>query len=534
MNYIIIVFIFLIAACSKPIYTQKDSNQLSDNTTEIIAISDNVSVTKIILVDDPVIEELYTPEFDIPLLTKEDKELYLNYEYVIKEDTFDFPLVINHRVESYLKYYSKDYPLTFKKWMERANKYIYLVKDILRREGMPQQLAILPFAESGYDVGAYSHVGAGGMWQFMPATGKSYGLKINNWVDERQDFEKATFAAIRHLKELYKQLGDWYLAIAAYNAGFYKIYNGTKKYNTKDFFTLSKYRYLKDETKNYVPKFIALSILYYKYDQYGFSAPVTQPLLYEKVNFSQPVNLFVIADIIGCDYNSLKELNPDLKKPITPPDDEYSLKIPYGTKELLMEKIAGLKPDELLQVKIYNGKTGENISKIADKFGVSAGDIKTLNGFRYDKLLFNTYVFVPIKDKFNKKYQDDFAAAVKIDAPKVHVVKKGENLYNIAHKYGLSLNELISYNKGINPKLIKTGQPLVVVSDYKNAKKISKQRPYPGKLKYTLDRNKYKVKAGDNLWSIASAFNTSVNKLKKLNNLTTTVLRPGKILEIPD
>lgn len=535
MNYIFIVFLFFVAACSKPVYTEKNIEQFSDNATEITTVPlDNVSAPVTILVEKPILEDIYTPEFEISLFTPEDKELYLNYEYTIKEDSFDFPLVMNHRVEFYINYYSKKYPMIFQRWVERANKYIYMVKDILRREGLPQQLAVLPFAESGYNVDAYSHVGAGGMWQFMPATGKAYGLKINNWVDERQDFEKATLAAVRHLKDLYAQLGDWYLAIAAYNAGFYKIYNGVKKYKTKDFFQLSKYRYLKNETKDYVPKFIALSILYYKYDQYGFSPPTTPPLLYEKLNFSQPVNLFVVADVIGCSYDTLKELNPDLKKPITPPDDEYNLKIPYGKRDLLVEKTTGLKPDELLQVKIYYGKIGQDIKNIARKFGVTPNEIKALNGFRYDKLLFNTHVFVPIPDKFNQKYMDDFASAVKIDAPKIHIVKSGENLYNIAHKYGLSLNELISYNKGINPRLIKPGQPLVVVSDYKNSKKLTSKKTTAKMTRYQIDGNKYKVKAGDNLWSIASAFNTSVSKLKKLNKLRSSLLSPGKILEIPD
>ena len=540
MNYILLSILLFVASCSKVVYTEGHLNQTEsdDNITiaEMILYNDSLNppTAKIILVDEPVLEELYAPEFNIPLLTKEEKDLYLNYEYVIKEDTFDFPLVINHQVESHIRYYSKIYPSTFRNWMEKANKYIYLVKDILRREGLPQQLAILPFVESGYDVEAYSHMGAGGMWQFMPTTGKSYGLKVNEWLDERRDFEKATHAAVRHLNELYRQLGDWYLAIGAYNAGLYKIYSGIKKYKTEDFFTLSKYRYLKNETKEYVPKFIALSILYYKYEQYGFSPPTTQPLLYEKVNFSQPVNLFVIADIIGSNYNYLRELNPDLKKPITPPDDDYSLKIPYGKKESLLEKINGLKPEDLLQVKIYKGKTGESITSIANKFKVSEDEIKGLNGFRYSKLLFDTYVFIPIPGKFDKRYQNEFANAVKIDTPKVHVVKKGENLYNIAHKYGLSLNELISYNKGVNPKLIKPGQPLIVASDYKNIKKVTVKNSYKKKSSPQLDGNKYRVKSGDSLWSIASTFNTSVSEIKKLNNLTSTVLKPGRILEIPD
>lgn len=526
MRILIICCLILISACT-PIRGNFNSKPEVDNVTTTKDIQKNIVKKKV--VEDFTIEGLYCPSFDISEYLFDEKKFVLNYEYVINNNRYDIPLVVTPRVRYYLEMYTKKYPASFQNFLERSNKYIYLVKDILNREGLPLQLAILPFAESGYDTDAYSYVGAGGMWQFMPSTGKIYGLDINYWIDERRDFEKATIAAAKHLKYLYKNLGDWYLAIAAYNAGFYKIYNGLKKYKTNDFFKLAEKRYLKYETKDYVPKFIAFSIIYYNYLQYGFDPPSTSPLFYEKINLKQPVNLYVIADLIDTDVETLKELNPDLKKPITPPNDEYNLKVPYGTKSFLEEKIAKMSPNELLKVKIYKSKRGEIIENIAKRFKVNVDDIIKVNSLKYKRILYDTYLFIPEKDFMQMSFAKDFIEDVKIYAPKVHIVKSGETLWNIAHKYGLTLKDLIKNNRDIDPKSIRPGQPIVIAQNV-SQKTLKREKSYS--TKRSLINGQYIVQSGDTLWDIARDFNTSVDKLIKINNLKTAELKPGEKLNI--
>lgn len=486
-----------------------------------------------ILITDPVFAELNIPNLDI------DEDFFNNSELILDltKDTFDgrqydMPVVITPRVKAFIKSYTKNYPKTFQRWLDRSNKYIYLAQDIFKREGLPLDLVNLAFAESGFNPMAYSHAGAGGMWQFMPATGRSYGLKITEWVDERRDFEESTVAAAKFLKYLHNYFDDWYLAIAAYNAGFYKVHKGMKKYNTNDFFELKKYRYLKRETKDYVPKFLALMIIHKNYLEYGFRPPAADPLLYDRVPLNQPVNLYVVAKILDTDIFTLKGLNPALKTPITPPNDGYLLKVPYGTKEFLEDKIRTLSPDELLQVKIYRARKGQTIKSIARKYNSSINEIKKVNGIRYHKILYNHTIFIPIKKYFDYTSYKSFAKDVRREAPKVHIVKRGDNFYDIAHKYGLSLYDLIRLNSGVNARRIRPGQAVIVSYDYKK-KKRSTRRSYTKKKKtYSLKSGKYVVKSGDTLWGIASYFKTSVSVLMAKNSMTSSKLKPGKVLVI--
>jgi membrane-bound lytic murein transglycosylase D len=525
MRYILISLLILLTACASPTISQKlhKGRDIALNNS----VDNNTYNKKI----PPLqIDELTFSEIDINSYLFSDKQIRLNYDYVSNDELYDIAPVITPRVRYYIDRYSKKFPSYFQQYLERANKYIYLIKDTLRREGLPMQLAVLPFAESGFLTDAYSHMGAGGMWQFMPETGKIYGLKINYWVDERRDFEKATKAAAKHLKYLYENLGDWYLAIAAYNAGFYRVYYGVKKYNTNDFFKLAKTGYLKKETIDYVPKFIAFSILYYNYLEYGFEPPSTPPLFYEKINLNQPVNLYVIADLLNIDIDTLKELNPDLKKPITPPDDSYSLKVPYGMKDILKAKIANMSPQDLLKVKIYKAKNGEYVENIAKKFNVSKDNIMAVNGLKYSRILYDTYIFIPDSDFMQMEYAKAFINEIKMVAPKVHIVKSGENLYNIAHKYGLSLYDVISYNKGINPRLIRPGQAIIITPP-EDTNKVALKKTAPKKK---TNSGKYIVQKGDTLWKIANEFNTSVEKIMKKNNLKTATLMPGDKLIVAD
>lgn len=496
---------------------------------------------------DTVTFEAFSPIF----LTDEISKRELNYALLPSKPEFHFddivqaryvydviPLVEEDRYEYYVRRFTKDIPNVFQNWLNRSNKYLYIVKDILRREGVPDELAYLPFTESGFNATAISRAGASGMWQFMKGTGKIYNLDDNFWVDERRDFEKATTAAARHLRDLYEDLGDWHLALAAYNAGMGKIIRAIRMYESRDFYTLSRYSYLKRETKDYVPKYLALRHIFCNYQEYGFETPVETPLIFDRVTVDRQVNLYVIAKLAGTSYDVLKDLNPELKTPVTPPSGSYSIRVPYGTGESLSVQMAKMSQDELLMYKIYYAKKGESLDNIARKYNVSLSNLKTSNGLRHAKLYMNTPIFIPVQKHFDPSVDREFAKSLKPYNPKVHVVKRGENLSVIARKYGLRLNEVVAMNKGIKPSRIRPGQNIIVSVDYKRSDKryVAQTNTYK-KYNTTAAAAKQKrhvVRSGESLWAIAQKYGTTVNAIKKTNKLSGSQILPGKVLIITD
>lgn len=237
-------------------------------------------------------------------------------------------MAMTGRVNAYIKYYTERVPLTTQSWLNRSNKYMYLVKDIFLQEGLPSDLVVLAFTESGYNTHAVSHAGATGMWQFMQGTGKMYGMEQNFWIDERRDFEKATRAAAKYLKSLYERFGDWYLALAAYNAGPGRMARAIQKHDTNDFFAISSRNTLKLETRDYVPKYLAQLIVYKNYLKYGFTMPADMPLLFSTIEAPASTNIYWLADELGVSYELMRDLNPALKLPITPPH-AYKIRVPY-------------------------------------------------------------------------------------------------------------------------------------------------------------------------------------------------------------
>jgi len=519
--FYIFVSIFLYSCSGINVSSLSDKQEvpakLRKTTVAATTSEDNNSE---VFLPDITLNSLSQPDLKIDFSSVFMKDFTLNPD-LSDDGNYDIPIVVTERVKYYINLYAKRYPRTFQKWLNRSQMYMYIVKDIFLKHGLPLDLACLAFAESGFNVGAYSRAGAGGLWQFMEATGEIYGLENNFWVDDRRDFEIATEAAAKHLKYLYKNLGDWYLAIAAYNGGYYKVLQGIKRYNTKNFFELKKYRFLYRETENYVPKFIALTILYNNYLKYGFASPDTEPLIFDKVVLNQPVNLYIIAEKLGVSVHELKQLNPSLKRPITPPVDGFTLRVPYGDGEKVQIALKNGAPEEFLGLAIYRAKKGESVWGIANKYNTSVHELKRLNGIRYSKILYDRVVFVPSEQLYTKKYYANFVKDVRPYVPDVYIVKKGDNLYDIAHRFGLSLYDLLKMNKGINPRLIHPGDPVVVSRsvNFDYAKRSG---------------GEYVVKRGDTLWSIANRFDTTVAKLMKTNGLSSDKLIPGNVLVLPN
>jgi len=496
------------------------------------------------------IAEFAFDKFEHPQFSKNLKEEGLNIyalygDIVYRLDQHDseygkfdvIQLVENKRFDFYVKLYTGRYKKSFQKWLDRSNEYIYIVRDIFREEGVPEELTYLPFTESGFNPSIMSHAGAMGMWQFMKGTGKIYGLKSNFWVEERRDFEKSTRAAARHLQDLHDRLGDWYLAMAAYNAGLGKVLNAIKRYKTRDFFVMSqrKYRYLKLETKDYVPKFLALRYLARNYQEFGFETPDGNPMLFDRVTLYRQANLYVLASIMETDIETIRELNPELMTPMTPPVKEYSIRIPYGKKAKLEEALEHISDDELSQFKVVHAKRGRSVASYAKKFRMSSRELRNINGLRHNTILRSTYLFIPIKEVFDKELNQAFVKELKRYNPKVHRVRRGDSMYRIARKYGMSLGELMSLNRGVNARRIRPGQTVIISDSYFNKRsrrKVVKRRTYTKQHTGSYVNRRHVVRKGESLWSIAKKYGTTVRSIKSKNGLSRDTITPGTRLTI--
>ena len=316
-----------------------------------------------------------------------------------KEPAFDIPIVMNPSVEQFIEYFHTTIREKFSGWLARSEKYIPLMKNLLRENGLPQDLAYLTLIESGLNPYAYSRSKALGLWQFIAPTGKRYGLKVDRWVDERRDPEKSTVAAARYLKDLYEMFECWYLAAASYNAGEGKIAKGIKRYRTEDFWQLTKYRYLKKETKDYVPQMIAAAMIAKTPEQYGFvDIEYEDPLCYEKVNVPEVTGLGLIARACDIPLEELKDLNPELLRGVTPPGvPDYEMKIPCGKKELFLQNFESIRPAERLQFKIHVVKKGETPIGIAKKYRIELQPFLEMNDLNKNgRLPTGTDLVIPI------------------------------------------------------------------------------------------------------------------------------------------
>lgn len=248
----------------------------------------------------------------------------------------DLPLTLNSQVEYFIKQFQGSSRASFTRWLIRSTRYIPMMKLVLHKEGLPEDLVYLAMIESGFTLNARSIANAVGPWQFMSGTGRRYSLRIDRWIDERRDPVKATVAAAMYLKDLSGMFnGDWYLAAAGYNAGENKIFRAIDRYNTSDFWELTKGSYLKRETKEYVPKLLAATIVAKDPARYGFTEVAAIPQIeFDTVRLPGQTDLNLVARLCGTTYQTIRELNPALRQWATPPDyPNFELRIPKGTRQ---------------------------------------------------------------------------------------------------------------------------------------------------------------------------------------------------------
>jgi membrane-bound lytic murein transglycosylase D len=303
----------------------------------------------------------------------------------------------------------------FSLWLSRSGQYLDMMKEILRKKDVPEDIVFLSLIESGFNPNAYSMARAVGPWQFIASTARRYGLEINWWKDERKDPIKSTEAAADYLKDLYGMFGSWNLAMAAYNAGEGKILKAIRRSKADSYWDLLGTRHIKRETKEYVPRFIAAGLIATNPKDFGFEdIDYHEPLSYDEVVLDSPVDLSVAAECAGTGVEVIKKLNPELRRWCTPPDvPNYVLKVPKGTKEAFSEKLSRVPEEGRFTIEHYTVKKGDTFRKIARRTGFPVSVILSLNSMeRIMPLKAGSRIYLPPKSLYTAD-RDDRAIARK-------------------------------------------------------------------------------------------------------------------------
>src|SRR5271155_1325632 len=316
-----------------------------------------------------------------------DQNVKAKAEAEIKSTHSGLPLVMTDQVAGYINYFSNRGRGTLEHALARSGRYEDMIHRVLGEQGVPPELIYLAQAESGFHPLAVSRAGARGMWQFMGSRAAGYGLERSWWIDDRQDPEKATRAAAHHLKDLYSEFGDWYLAMAAYSSGPGTVQSAVKRTGYVDFWELYRRNVLPKETRNYVPIIVAVTIMAKNPQQYGLDEVVPEkPVAYDTVKIDFPVDLRLVAECVDASASTLQDLNPSLLRLTTPKDREFELHLPAGTKDRYLTAITAIPPDMRVWWRYHKVQGGETLASVARTYHTTphaiaeANDIDDANG----------------------------------------------------------------------------------------------------------------------------------------------------------
>jgi peptidoglycan lytic transglycosylase D len=369
----------------------------------------------------------------------------------------EISLILNPSVEQNIRYFQTVIPDRFQEWLDRFNKYKPVVEQFFAELGLPQELVYLSVIESGFNPRAYSRARAAGPWQFMKGTGKSYGLRVNWYLDERRDPIKSSVAAAQHLRDLYDRFGSWPLALAAYNAGAGKISRAIQKSGTRDYWKIRRTRYIRRETRDYVPKFMAATIIASNPTLFGFRAGTAEVHQYDEVLMHDTIHLRTVATKTGLDFEDLRRLNPELRRSITPPEKEgYFLKVPVGmgyqVENIRNELKQWVQPPP--QVTWYRVRSGDSLSVIAHRFNLSMSKLKSLNNIS------GNVIQVGQRLRVGEGVGPSTEPSEAGDA-KWYKVRRGDSLWTIAKRFSVSVRDLKVLNN-LPSSAIRSGRMLMV------------------------------------------------------------------------
>ena len=465
-----------------------------------------------------------------------DPNIKAKAEAEVRETHSDLPLMMTDQVAGYISYFSTRGRGVLEHALERSGRYREMIQRILKQEGVPQDLIYLAQAESGFHPLALSRVGARGMWQFMASRARGYGLERNWWVDDRQDPEKATRAAAHHLKDLYDQFGDWYLAMAAYNSGPGTVQSAVKRTGYADFWELYRRNVLPKETRNYVPIILAVAIMAKNPQQYGLEDVVPEkPVPYDTVKIDYPVDVRLAAECVDVPASTLQDLNPSLLRLTTPKNQEFELHLPAGTKDRYLNSIAAVPPDMRVWWRYHTVAPGDTLASIARSYRTTGKAIAEANSLGDDVTLQpEGKLIIPVAAGKYPAGEDTYTRRATR-----YRVRKGDTVQTVAENFGVPPAMVRRWNhlKGDSlrgRRVVYVHLPVTPDADHPPQREATKS-----KSKKTLHTGgnervtRHKVQRGETLYSIAKSHNTTVAALRQ-NNGNLVTLRPGMILLIHD
>ncbi len=466
-------------------------------------------------------EEEVSPQIEMPeeVTEEESKEILKEDLPFLEREAEELGIEIpkNHpAIAKWVNYYRTKGWGKLRRALNRGAPYLPYIKEIFRENGLPEELAYLPVVESAFRNHARSRAGAVGLWQFMPSTGRKYGLRIDRWVDDRRDPIRSTYAAVKYLKYLYSLFGRWDLALASYNVGEGKVLSRIRRLRTKNFWKLR--RRLPRETREYVPAFFAVLLIANQKDRYGLDSILNQdPWKFDTVRVPRQVELSLVAKWASSTLSEIKRLNPRYRRTVTPPDERnFLIRIPPGRRTAFLAAMGSTPRSEWVRTTYHRVRRGETLSRIARRYGVTVRDIARANGIRnYNRLRVGQVLKIPLAGE--PVYASKRSYGRSSVGSKIYRVRRGESLWSIARRYGVKVSDLKRWNS-IRGSKIYPGQRLVV--------RPSLER----EIKYIT----YRIKRGDTLYEIAAKYNVSIRTLKRINNISNPRrLRPGQRIKIP-
>jgi len=483
-------------------------------------------------------------EEPIPQPEKFDPNLRGRAEGEVKAIDHDVPLTVNDQVLAYLNYFKTPRGSAIvETGLRREGRYREMVRRVLKQEGMPQDLIYLAQAESAFLPQAVSKAGARGMWQFMSFAGRKYGLQKTWWVDERQDPEKATRAAARDLRDLYGQFGDWYLAMAAYNSGAGAVQHAVERTGYADFWELYHRNVLPKETQNYVPIILALTLISKDPARYGIEFEPEPALQADTVKPGQAIDLRLVAETIDTDLESLRSLNPELLRLVTPPDPEFVLRLPEGTAERFFAEIAVIPPEKWVSWRRHKVEQGETLYSIARQYRVSPSEVAEANELASGAAL-----------EEGQKLIIPAAARSETSTGKLirYRVRRTDTIATIADEFDVTAAELRKWNhlradhvvRGTSLRIYPGGMTPAPAPQQAKARDLSSlntnvapRSGAAGTLPVMEARASstvvHHVKPGETLWSIARAYRTTEEAIQAGNRfLFSRPLQVGDTLTI--
>ena len=482
-----------------------------------------------------------TPSADASIRAKAQAE--------VKSTHSDLPLMMTDQVAGYISYFSNRGRGTFERAFARSGRYHDMMVRILKQEGVPQDLIYLAQAESGFQPTAVSRAGARGIWQFMGSRARGYGLQRSMWVDDRQDPEKSTRAAARHLRDLYAQFGDWYLAMAAYNSGPGTVQAAVKRTGYADFWELYRRNVLPKETRNYVPIILAVTIMTKNLSHYGFDdVSMDEPAAFDSVTINYPVDLRLVADCVDASVEQLQQLNPSLLRLSTPRDGTFELRLPAGTKPQYQTTIASIPTGMRVWWRYPTVHPGDTLASLARTYRTTPKSIKEANQLDGPELRTEAKLIIPVTP--GKHVSDTATYARRITR---YRVRRGDTVQTVAENFGVSAQMLRRWNGlrgdslhgrtvlALHLPVTPSGELASAIPSRRSSKAVHTASAKTGSAKSATASEegsteqasvlRHKVKSGETLYSIATAYKTTVAALKR-NNQNVATLRPGMILVV--